>query len=203
MASNHIEKIDSSNKIAVIGAGMMGPGIAQVFAMHGHPVHLHNRSPEKLETAHARIRANLEPMADYGLVEKDRIQNVVDCVSLTTDLAKACNGATFVIETITESLPLKQELFQELDLLCDPSVILCSNTSVISITEVGAKAKHRERIIGTHFYQPPFLVPLVEVTQTAFSAANYVDAVIALMRRSGKVPIHVKKDVPGFIANRL
>jgi len=190
-------------KVAVIGAGMMGPGIAQVFAMQGHPVHLHNRSRQKLESAHDRIRGNLAPMADYGLVQAENICDIVDRVSLTTDLSEACSGAAFVIETITESLPLKQELFQELDQLCPGDTILCSNTSVISITQIGERALRRERILGTHFYQPPFLVPLVEVTQTAYTATEYMDATVDFLQDSGKVPVRVHKDVPGFIANRM
>lgn len=190
-------------KVAVIGAGMMGPGIAQAFAMHDHPVHLHNRSSQKLESVHDRIRENLAPMADYGLVEAENISNIVDRVSLTTDLCEACRDAAFVVETITESLPLKQELFQELDQLCPPETVLCSNTSVISITQIGERAIHRERIVGMHFYQPPFLVPLVEVTRTAFTAERHMDATVSFLQDSGKVPVRVQKDVPGFIANRM
>jgi 3-hydroxybutyryl-CoA dehydrogenase len=189
--------------IAVIGAGMMGPGIAQVFASGGYIVHLHNRSAEKLAGMHDRVRGNLTRMAEYDLVVPAEIPLILDRIVTTTDLGFACEGATVVIETITESLPLKQQLFAELDRICPPETILCSNTSVISITQIGLHTKHRERVLGMHFYQPPFLVPLVEVVRTEFAATKHMDTIVDLMREVGKVPVRVQKDVPGFIANRM
>jgi 3-hydroxybutyryl-CoA dehydrogenase len=191
------------DKIAVIGAGMMGPGIAQVFAAHGHPVHVYNRSPERLTLVRDRVRANLAQMAEYDLVHASDIPGILDRITVTTDIAEACKDAAVVFEAVTESLPLKQDLFAELDRLCPPETILCSNTSVMSITQIGLHASHRERIVGTHFYQPPFLVPLVEVTRTEFTSAENMDATFNLLRDCGKVPVRVQKDVPGFIANRM
>jgi 3-hydroxybutyryl-CoA dehydrogenase len=189
--------------IAVIGAGMMGPGIAQVFAAHGCSVVIHNRSSEKLGQVHARVQTNLTQMAEYGLVDEAEIPAILDQIVTTSDLSVACKGASVVIETITESLPLKQELFVELDRLCPPQTILCSNTSVLSITQIGLHASHRERILGMHFYQPPFLVPLVEVVRTEVAATEHMDAIVNLLRKVGKEPVRVQKDVPGFIANRM
>ena len=189
--------------IAVIGAGMMGPGIAQVFAAHGCSVVIHNRSSEKLGQVHARVKTNLTQMAEYGLVDETEIPAILDRIVTTSDLAVACKSASVVIETITESLPLKQELFVELDRLCPPQTILCSNTSVLSITQIGLHASHRERILGMHFYQPPFLVPLVEVVRTEAAATEHMDAIVNLLRKVGKEPVRVQKDVPGFIANRM
>lgn len=189
--------------IAVIGAGMMGPGIAQVFATHGCSVVIHNRSSEKLGQVHARVQTNLAQMAEYGLVNAAEIPAILDRIVTTSELAVACKGASVVIETITESLPLKQELFVELDRLCPPETILCSNTSVLSITQIGLHASHRERILGMHFYQPPFLVPLVEVVRTEAVATEHMDAIVNLLRKVGKEPVRVQKDVPGFIANRM
>jgi len=185
--------------IAVIGAGMMGPGIAQVFAAHGHPVQVYGRTAAKLSIVKDRIRTNLTRMAEYGLVESSDIARILDRIDVTTELPVA----DVVIEAITEDLGMKQELFAELDRLCPPDTILCSNTSVMSITQIGAKAVHRERIVGTHFYQPPFLVPLVEVIRTEFTAPAHMDTVFELMKSAGKVPVRVQKDVPGFIANRM
>ncbi len=189
--------------IAVIGAGMMGPGIAQVFAAHGHTVHIHNRTSAKLDLVHEKVRTNLQQMAPYGLADASQITAVLERIVTTTDLDTACKDADVVIETITESLPLKQELFVELDRLCPPPAILCSNTSVISITQIGEHCAHRERILGMHFYQPPFLVPLVEVVRTELVDTKYMDAIMDLLRACGKEPVRVQKDVPGFIANRM
>ena len=108
-----------------------------------------------------------------------------------------------VIEAITENLAVKQNMFVELDRICSAQAILCSNTSVISITQIGERAVHRERIVGTHFYQPPFLVPLVEVVRTEFTAPECMERIFDLMRDAGKVPVRVQKVAPGFIANRM
>jgi 3-hydroxybutyryl-CoA dehydrogenase len=189
--------------IAVIGAGMMGPGIAQVFATHGHPVQVQGRTAAKLSTVKDRIRTNLTRMADYGLVESSEIHNILDRIGVTGELGLALRNADVVIEAITEDLGMKQELFADLDRLCPADTILCSNTSVMSITQIGERAIHRDRIVGTHFYQPPFLVPLVEVVRTEFTAPAHMDTVFELMQSAGKVPVRVQKDVPGFIANRM
>jgi 3-hydroxybutyryl-CoA dehydrogenase len=189
--------------ITVVGAGMMGPGIAQVFAAAGYSVRMHNRSAEKLAGVHDRVCANLTQMAQYDLAVSAEIPEILNRIVTTTDLEFACEGAIVVIETITESLPLKQELFAELDRICPPEAILCSNTSVISITQIGLLTKHRERVLGMHFYQPPFLVPLVEVVRTEFAATKHMDTIMTLLQEAGKVPVRVQKDVPGFIANRM
>lgn len=189
--------------VAVIGAGMMGPGIAQVFAARGHSVRVQDVAEERLAPVVDRVRANLGKMADYALVEAACIPAILNRITVTRDMAAACAGADIVIEAITENLGLKQELFAELDRICSRDAILCSNTSVISITRIGERASHRERILGTHFYQPPFLVPLVEVVRTEFTAPRCMDLVFDLLRDAGKVPVRVQKDVPGFIANRM
>jgi 3-hydroxybutyryl-CoA dehydrogenase len=189
--------------VAVVGAGMMGPGIAQVFATQGHSVRLFNRTATRLDVVRPRVLTNLTSMAEYGLVKRAEIPAILDRITTTTDLEEACQDAAYVVETIAENLELKQDLFAELDRLCPAETILCSNTSVISITQIGAKAKRRERILGTHFYQPPFLVPLVEVVRTEFTLPDHMDAVMELLRAAGKVPIRVQKDVTGFVANRM
>ena len=189
--------------IAVIGAGMMGPGIAQVFAAHGHAVEVQGRTAEKIAGVKDRVRTNLTRMADYSLVESADIPRILDRIAVTTELSQALRRANVVIEAITEDLGMKQKLFAELDRLCPADTILCSNTSVMSITEIGAKAKRRDRIVGTHFYQPPFLVPLVEVVRTQYTAPAHMDAVFDLLKNAGKVPVRVQRDVPGFIANRM
>jgi 3-hydroxybutyryl-CoA dehydrogenase len=108
-----------------------------------------------------------------------------------------------VFEAVFEDLELKQRTFAELDRLCPPETILCSNTSVISITEIAEKAQHRKRIVGTHFWNPPYLIPLVEVVRAAESADWCLQATYELLERAGKHPVHVNKDVPGFVGNRL
>ncbi len=189
--------------IAVIGAGMMGPGIAQVFAARGHTVRVQDLAEERLASVTDRVATNLGRMAEYGLADAECSPAILGRITVTRDLAAACAGAGLVIEAITENLALKQDLFVELDRICSREAILCSNTSVISITRIGERAAYRDRILGTHFYQPPFLVPLVEVVRTEFAAPECYNRVFDLLREAGKVPVHVRKDVPGFIANRM
>lgn len=190
-------------QIAVIGAGLMGHGIAQVFAVGGHRVVVQNSVPEALATVHERIKANLTRMAEYELVSAAAIPDILSRVTCTTDLIEACRGADIVVEAIVENLPVKQELFAELDALCPERTILCSNTSVISITQIASTSQRRERILGTHFWNPPYLVPLVEVIRTEETAEACMDKIMTLMRDCGKEPVRVNKDVPGFIANRM
>jgi len=189
--------------IAVIGAGMMGPGIAQIFAARGHGVRVQSKTEGRLGTVRDRVRANLERMADYGLAPDGDIPAVLDRIRVTTDLAAACEGADVVIEAVTENLAVKQQLFAELDRLCPGETILCSNTSVMSITEIAAKTARRGRILGTHFWNPPHLVPLVEVVRTEQAEPACMDRICDLLSSVGKVPVKVQKDVPGFIANRM
>ena len=195
--------MSSPGRIAVIGAGLMGHGIAQVFAVRGYEVALLDNNVETLSSAKDRVRCNLQTMAGGGIDIGAPIDTILDRIEITQDLAAACQGAVFVFEAVFENLELKQDTFSELDEFCPPEVVLCSNTSVMSITEIAEKAKHRERIVGTHWWNPPYLIPLVEVVRTADSADWCLDATYELLASAGKHPVHVHKDVPGFVGNRL
>jgi 3-hydroxybutyryl-CoA dehydrogenase len=190
-------------RIAVIGAGLMGHGIAQIFAFHGHPVWLVDNQEHALSTAKERVQSNLANMVKQGVFLNEDIETVVERIKTSLDLAEACQETKFVFEAVFENLALKQNLFVDLDKLCTPDAILCSNTSVISITEIAEKAEHRERIVGTHFWNPPYLIPLVEVIRAQESADWCVTETYDLLARVGKHPVHVHKDVPGFVGNRL
>ena len=182
-------------RIAVIGAGLMGHGIAQVFALAGHDVTIYDSVMASLDSAKARILANLKDLGDD--------QNAVERVTPVANLATAVRDADYVIEAVLEDLPLKQKLFAEIEKQVRPDTILASNTSVIPITKIMKGLKRRERALGTHWWNPPFLVPLVEVIETQWTAPKVVEWTMALHAAAGKKPAHVKKDVPGFIGNRL
>ena len=194
---------DRAERVAVIGGGMMGAGVAQVFAAAGHEVALQDLFPEALERAPRTIRRNLSLLAEHGLFAADGVDAAVARVRTTTDLAAAAEGADFVIECVFEDLPLKQDVFERLDRTCPPETILCTNTSVMSIAEIGARTRHKERVVGTHFWNPPYLIPLVEVVRTEQVDPVVVERTMAILRAAGKHPIDCKKDVPGFVANRL
>jgi 3-hydroxybutyryl-CoA dehydrogenase len=195
--------MSTSEQITVVGAGLMGHGIAQLFAAHGHPVWLVDDNNDVLNSAKERIGSNLRGMRTKGVEFKTDDDQILDGISTTTELGLACEGSDFVFEAVFENLELKQGLFGMLDRLCPPKTILCSNTSVISITEIAMMAKKRERIVGTHFWNPPYLIPLVEVIRAEESASRCTSATYDLLKRVGKHPVHVHKDVPGFVGNRL
>jgi 3-hydroxybutyryl-CoA dehydrogenase len=191
------------DRIAIIGAGLMGHGIAQIFAVHGFQVSLLDVSEEFLAKAIENVRSNLTLLAKNGIGTREDIEGAVGRIKTTRDLREAVSGARFVVEAVAEQLELKQKLFQEMDEICSQDAILATNTSVISITEIAAKAKGRQRIVGTHFWNPPYLIPLVEVVPGDDTSPQTVDSTYDLFKSVGKHPVKVKKDVPGFVGNRL
>jgi 3-hydroxybutyryl-CoA dehydrogenase len=182
-------------RIAVIGAGLMGHGIAQVFALHGHDVAIHDPAPGSLSTVKARIETNLRDLGEDV--------SAVDRVTPNGSLAETVRDADFAVEAALEDLPLKQKLFAEIERAARPDAILASNTSVIPITAIMQNLSDRTRALGTHWWNPPYLVPLVEVIATEWTSQAAIETTMALHKAVGKTPVHVKKDVPGFVGNRL
>jgi 3-hydroxybutyryl-CoA dehydrogenase len=187
--------VATNARIAVIGAGLMGHGIAQVFALAGHDVRIHDSMRDSLDSAISRIRTNLKDLGE----EESAVERVHPCA----DLAAAVRDADYVVEAVLEDLPLKQKLFVEIEKHAPPAAIFASNTSVIPITKIMEPLRGRTRSLGTHWWNPPYLVPLVEVIGTQWTSQAALDWTIALHRAAGKMPVHVKKDVPGFVGNRL
>jgi 3-hydroxybutyryl-CoA dehydrogenase len=182
-------------RIAVIGAGLMGHGIAQVFALAGHDVTIYDAVAASLDSATARILTNLKDLGDDP--------SAVERVRPTSELAAAVRDADYVVEAVLEDLGLKQKLFVEIERHVRPDAILASNTSVIPITRIMEGLADRSRALGTHWWNPPYLVPLVEVIGTQWTSLKAIDWTIVLHKAAGKTPVHVKKDVPGFVGNRL
>lgn len=182
-------------KVAIIGGGLMGAGIAQVFAVAGHAVTLFEPNDEVRGSVRQRIADNLRLVGgDPAAAEQ---------VAVVSELGDAVAAADYVTEAVPEKLPLKQAIFAELVERAPRKAILASNTSVIPIGRIAGDLPSAERIVGTHWWNPPFLVPLVEVVQAARTSGAVVAATMALLTDIGKAPAHVKKDVPGFVANRL
>jgi 3-hydroxybutyryl-CoA dehydrogenase len=185
-----------SPEVAIVGAGLMGAGIAQVFATAGLNVSVYDPDAASLASLPDRVRAGLDLLelpADPAL----------DRIAVADDLAVAVRGADLVIEAGPEHLAVKQEIFAALDRLTGPAVVLASNTSAIPIRDIAREVEHRERVLGTHFWNPPYLVPLVEVVQSAASDPASIAWTIRLLDRVGMKPVHVRTDVPGFVGNRL
>jgi 3-hydroxybutyryl-CoA dehydrogenase len=173
----------------------MGHGIAQVFALAGHDVSITDSFAQNLDTVRSRIAANLRDL--------DEDERVAENVHARAELADAVRNADYVVEAVSEDLTLKQKLFAEIERHVRADTILASNTSVIPITAIMQGLARRERALGTHWWNPPFLVPLVEVIETQWTSAETVAWTMQLHDMAGKKPAHVKKDVPGFIGNRL
>jgi 3-hydroxybutyryl-CoA dehydrogenase len=197
------DDIRDIKNIAVIGAGLMGHGIAQIFALRGYAVSLMDLNQELITKALENIRSNLTLMAQKGIGHTDEIEPAMGRIKTTVDLNEAAAGGQFVVEAVNEDLALKQKIFEELDALCPEGTILATNTSVISITEIAEKAKIRGRILGTHFWNPPYLIPLVEVIRGEDTSDDAMEATFDLLKHVGKHPVRVSKDVPGFVGNRL
>jgi 3-hydroxybutyryl-CoA dehydrogenase len=183
------------SRIAVIGAGLMGHGIAQVFARAGHGVRVYDTSAEMLDTLHQRIRRNL--------IDLGQEPAAADRISAHADLASAVADAAFVFEAGPENLALKQQMFVDIEAAAPRDAILASNTSVIPITQIMQRLRVPGRALGTHWWNPPYLVPLVEVVRTPATDTASVESMTALLSAAGKTPVTVEKDVPGFVGNRL
>lgn len=181
--------------IAVIGGGLMGAGIAQVFAAAGHRVSLYEPDAE--------VRGSVQRRIAEGLAQLGDEISAADNVTVTSSLAEAVAKAEYVTEAAPEKLPVKQAIFAELIEAAPREAILASNTSVIPIGRIAADLPTAERIVGTHWWNPATLVPLVEVVQAERTSLVTVQQTMALLSAIGKAPAHVRKDLPGFVANRL
>lgn len=194
----------AKKNIAVLGAGMMGTGIAQLFASRGHKVMLIYVYDDKERARPVEtMRGNLQVLLEQGVIEEAQIEETISNVCFTESLEEAAQFADVIFECIVENLAVKQDYFKKMDELCPPTTILASNTSAISITEIAEKSNHKERIIGTHYWNPAYLIPLVEVIRTPYVSEETEKAMFELLEGAGKKPVLVKKDVPGFLANRL
>jgi 3-hydroxybutyryl-CoA dehydrogenase len=181
--------------IAVVGAGLMGHGIAQVFACAGHPVSVYDPAPGALATVHSRVAANL---ARLGLPDE-----ALGRITVYDRLAQGLEGAAFVFEAAPEDVALKVRLVEEITSIAPAGVIVASNTSSMPVAAYTPRAVGAERVIGTHFWNPPYLIPLVEVVQGERTSSVTVERTMDVLSAAGKLPVHVRKDVPGFVANRL
>ena len=188
---------------AVIGAGIMGRGIALVYALNGCRVRLYDAAETALERAKKLIDADLALMVEEGLcTDTERLQ-ALEKILVTGSLADAVGSAEFITEAVPEQLELKWQVFASIEALAPPGAIIASNTSTLPLSELARYTEHPERMIITHFFNPGHLVPLVEVIKSLKTPAEVVADTLAFLRRAGKVPVVLKKEVPGFIANRL
>jgi 3-hydroxybutyryl-CoA dehydrogenase len=182
---------------------MMGPGIATCSSLAGHPTTLIGRTSESVLVGVNKAKQNLTQLLDNQLINQDQANSAQDLLQTETDLKRAVKDSFLIIEAVSENLSLKQELFQTLDQLTPPEVIITSNTSGLRITDIAKFATHPERMATTHFWFPAHLVPLVEVVIGEKTDEAVAVRLHKLLLTWNKAPVIVKKDLPGQLANRI
>jgi len=188
-------------KVAVIGAGTMGNGIAHVFAQHGHEVKLIDKDQAALDRALATITKNLDRQVKKGVLDEAAKDGALARLDTATSLA-AAEAAELAVEAVFENFAVKKAIFAELDALCGPETILASNTSSISVTKIAACTGRPQKVIGMHFMNPVPVMKLVEVISGQATDPAVLDRIMAISRELDKVPVAVQ-DYPGFISNRV
>ncbi|MEO0401128.1 MAG: 3-hydroxyacyl-CoA dehydrogenase NAD-binding domain-containing protein [Pseudomonadota bacterium] len=191
--------MDNNQQIAVIGGGLMGHGIALTFARAGQYVAVTDPNEDMLRSVPARISESLKLLGATDV----EIAKALKKIELFSTVKGAVKDAQFVFEAAPEKLALKQSIFAEVEAHAPPAAVLASNTSVIQITKIMGELESRHRALGTHWWNPPHMIPLVEVVKTEWTDAKLADHMVDLLADAGKTPVLVEKDVPGFIGNRL
>jgi len=190
-----------AERIAVVGAGQMGNGIAHVFAQASFPVTMIDVSQDALNRGKATIEKNLDRQLKKGTIDQSAKDSTLSNVTLATDLAEA-RDASLIIEAATENVALKYKIFADLDRIANPGAILATNTSSISITEIAAQTGRPEKVVGMHFMNPVPVMQLVEIIRGLATSDETTSTVVALATKLGKSPVEVS-DYPGFVANRI
>lgn len=190
-------------KITVIGPGMMGHAIAQEFATAGLEVTLHGRSEPRLREALERIEQNLKELVEWRILSTDVSEAAMDRIFATTDLENAGSDTDLIVESIVEDLEVKHRLFKTLDGICPDTTIFASNTSSLLPSTMASVTHRPDRFLVAHYFNPPYLMPLVEIVRGSHTSEETVQAVFHLMKQIGKQPIICQKEALGFIGNRL
>jgi 3-hydroxybutyryl-CoA dehydrogenase len=190
-------------QISVIGAGLMGFGIALDFARFGYDVNIYNTSEKTSRAAMAQIREALDLMVETGLISADEARNAFEHIRPFTDIASAAAGADLVVESVLEELNLKKEIFARLDEICPPPAILATNTSGFRVSEIAAATRYPERVVATHYFQPPHFLPLVEVVPGEKTTQAVVEQTVGVLRGLRKRVALLNAEIRGLIGNRL
>ncbi len=189
-------------KIAVLGAGTMGPGIAQTFAMGGYDVTMWTRSEDTRDKARASLKKSLETFAEEGMIQTEDIDKMYNKVKFCLTVPEAVEGADFIMETIVEKVDAKKELYAELDAILPYDTIIASNTSALNIFEIMPERRLPQTIIA-HWYAPPQLIPLVEVVKSEQAPQEYADIAVEMLEKCGKTAVPMAKFIRGYIVNRI
>jgi len=196
-------KLEEIHRISVLGAGLMGHGIAQSFLMGGYSVMLYDVGQPILDRAKAYIEQNLKVFAQFELIEHAEVAPCLDRLTTTTDLRTCVERSDFIVEAAPEDLALKQGLFEQVESWCKEDAILASNTSSLTLADIAVRVKKRDRLVITHWFNPPHLVPTVEVVKSQWTSDETMDTTYELLTRLKKMPVRINKEIPGFLVNRI
>jgi len=194
--------VNEIRNVTIVGAGTMGHSLAQVFAHGGYKVWLNDINEGILSKARSLVASNLKTLTDLGFLEKGQEAPILGRIQTTTKIEEAGKAADLVIEAIVEDEAAKKEIFSKLDKVCPPTAILASNTSHMDIFKI-VETSRPKKVLITHWFAPPHIVPLVEIVRGPKTSQETVDTVKVLLLNLGKKPIVITKFLPGFIANRL
>jgi len=196
-------QLQDIKNISVIGAGIMGHGIGLTYALGGYKVVLNDIRDEILSNAMKHIRNDLKTFAESGLIPQDMIEKTLSRLTTTTDLETAVKEADFVTETVAEDVEVKRQIFSNLGVFCPGHTILASNTSSLVLRDFTSQCQRRDKILITHWFNPPHIVPVVEVVRSEETSNETMELVYALLKGVKKVPVKIFKEIPGFMVNRI
>jgi 3-hydroxybutyryl-CoA dehydrogenase len=202
-AIDAMRPIDSVRRVAVVGLGTMGHGIAQTFALAGYEVGCFDESTSARDSLCERVSANLAAFRSGGLIEPEAVEATVARLHVAGTPADALSGAQFVTEAIPEDLALKQAVLEQIEQIAGPGTILASNSSSFPISQSGCLLRHPERSLVTHWFNPPHLTPVVEVVPSPNTSDVVVATTTRILRDIGKLPVRLRHELPGFLVNRI
>ncbi|MGA2626950.1 MAG: 3-hydroxyacyl-CoA dehydrogenase family protein [Candidatus Bathyarchaeia archaeon] len=196
-------KVEDIRTVSIIGAGLMGHGIAQVFAQAGYNVMLKDIKQEFLSNAIIRMKENLQTLSDAGIIQRQEIDATLSRVKTTLDMKEALMNTDFMIEAATENMDLKKQIFMEASKFSPENAILATNTSGLPIVDIAGVTNRPGRVVGIHFWNPPYLLRAVEVVKGTSTTDETVKVAYDILKKVGKKPVVVKRDIPGQIGIRI
>lgn len=194
---------NSIKNVTVLGTGNMGPGIAFLFARENFNVTIWGPSEKDKQDGINNFNRNVNDMVQEGFLESSRAESIYRLLKVTDDLVEAVKDAHFIMEAIPEQLELKQDMFAKLEEICPQQTIFASNTSTLLPTALSQKMYHKERLLVAHFWNPAHLAPLVEVCGSPFTSREVIDTTMEVLRKIGNDPVLIRKEILGFIGNRI
>ena len=195
--------LEGIKTISVLGAGIMGHGIAQSFLMGGYPVLLYDIEDAILDTARSLIKKSLGLFRQVDLIDEVELVRSLKRLVTTTDLKLAVEKSHFIVEAVSETLELKQELLKKVESFCLQDAIIASNTSSLTLKEMGAEVKNKERLVIAHWFNPPQIVPVVEVVKGPNTSEATMEITYQLLKKVKKIPVRINTELPGFLVNRV